>query len=111
MLVTKLPSAKEMAEVLLVQVFHLHSFPRDMVSDRGPQFVPRFWQEFCKLVGTTVSLSSPPVQWPNRADEPGAGVLPPLPLLPQPCFLEQVDQLGVVLELNQRQLTISLVHH
>lgn len=58
MLFTKLPSAKEMAEVLLVQVFNLHSFPRDMVSDQGPQFVPRFWQEFCKLVGTTVSLSS-----------------------------------------------------
>ncbi|XP_029292890.1 uncharacterized protein LOC115011797 [Cottoperca gobio] len=35
----KLPSAKETAEVLLSQVFRIHGFPRDVVSDRGPQFV------------------------------------------------------------------------
>lgn len=29
-----------------------------MVSDRGPQFVSKFWREFCKLLGATVSLSS-----------------------------------------------------
>ncbi len=30
----------------------------DVVSDRGPQFVSKFWREFCKLLGATVSLSS-----------------------------------------------------
>jgi len=30
----------------------------DMVSNRGLQFVSKFWQEFCKLLGATVSLSS-----------------------------------------------------
>ena len=54
----KLPSAKETAEVILHHVFRLHGFPRDVVSDRGPQFVSRFWKAFCKLVGATVSLSS-----------------------------------------------------
>uniref|UniRef100_A0A8C5E6L5 Integrase catalytic domain-containing protein n=1 Tax=Gouania willdenowi TaxID=441366 RepID=A0A8C5E6L5_GOUWI len=54
----KLPSAKELAEVMLTNVFRLHGFPRDIVSDRGPQFVSRFWREFCRLLGTTVSLSS-----------------------------------------------------
>lgn len=32
--------------------------PKDIVSDRGPQFVSRFWREFCELMGITVSLSS-----------------------------------------------------
>lgn len=54
----KLPSAKETAEVMLAQVFRLHSFPRDVVSDQGPQFSSRFWWEFCKFVGIMVSLYS-----------------------------------------------------
>ncbi len=29
-----------------------------VVSDRGPQFVSKFWSEFCRLLGATVSLSS-----------------------------------------------------
>ena len=32
----KLPSAKETAEQVLLHVFHLHGFPTDVVSDRGP---------------------------------------------------------------------------
>lgn len=54
----KLPSAKETAETMLNHVFRIHGFPRDVVSDRGPQFVSRFWTEFCKLIGATVSLTS-----------------------------------------------------
>lgn len=54
----KLPSAKETAEVMMNQVFRIHGFPRDIVSDRGPQFVSRFWKEFCRLLGATVSLTS-----------------------------------------------------
>ena len=55
---SKLPSAKETAEVMLRHVFRIHGFPRDIVSDRGPQFISRFWKEFCHLLGATVSLSS-----------------------------------------------------
>uniref|UniRef100_A0A8C9ZTG8 Gypsy retrotransposon integrase-like protein 1 n=1 Tax=Sander lucioperca TaxID=283035 RepID=A0A8C9ZTG8_SANLU len=54
----KLPSAKELAEVMLSNVFKLHGLPRDVVSDRGPQFISRFWRAFCNLLGATVSLSS-----------------------------------------------------
>ena len=54
----KLPSAKETAEIVLAQVFRLHGLPRDLVSDRGPQFVSAFWKEFCTLLGATASLSS-----------------------------------------------------
>lgn len=42
----KLPSAKETAEVILQHVVHLHGFPVDMVSDRGPQFISQFWKAF-----------------------------------------------------------------
>uniref|UniRef100_A0A3B4TPF0 Gypsy retrotransposon integrase-like protein 1 n=1 Tax=Seriola dumerili TaxID=41447 RepID=A0A3B4TPF0_SERDU len=54
----KLPSAKETAEAMLSHVFRLHGLPQDVVSDRGPQFVSRFWKEFCRLIGATSSLSS-----------------------------------------------------
>ena len=54
----KLPSAKETAEVIMDQVFKIHGFPTDIVSDRGPQFVSRFWREFCRLIGATASLTS-----------------------------------------------------
>ncbi|XDV19457.1 hypothetical protein PO909_024927 [Leuciscus waleckii] len=54
----KLPSAKETAVVVVNHVFRLHGLPTDVVSDRGPQFVSKFWREFCRLLGATVSLSS-----------------------------------------------------
>ncbi len=54
----KLPSAKETAVTVIDHVFRLHGLPMDVVSDRGSQFVSKFWQEFCRLLGATVSLSS-----------------------------------------------------
>ncbi len=54
----KLPSAKETALIVVNHVFRLHGLPMDVISDRGPQFVSRFWREFCRLLGATVSLSS-----------------------------------------------------
>ena len=54
----KLPSAKETEEVVLSNVFHIHDFPKDIVSDCGPQFISQFWKAFCALLGATVSLSS-----------------------------------------------------
>uniref|UniRef100_A0A8C1EY99 Gypsy retrotransposon integrase-like protein 1 n=1 Tax=Cyprinus carpio carpio TaxID=630221 RepID=A0A8C1EY99_CYPCA len=54
----KLPSAKETAVAGVDHVFRLHGLPIDVVSDRGPQFVSKFWREFCRLLGATVSLSS-----------------------------------------------------
>ena len=54
----KLPSAKETAEILMTNIFRVHGFTRDIVSDRGPQFVSRFWREFCRLIGAKVSLTS-----------------------------------------------------
>ncbi|KAK2908400.1 hypothetical protein Q8A73_009473 [Channa argus] len=54
----KLPTATETAELLNQHVLRLHGIPRDIVSDRGPQFVSQVWKAFCKALGATVSLSS-----------------------------------------------------
>ncbi len=47
----KLPSARETAAVVLDHVFRMHGLPVNVVSDRGPQFVSRFWTEFCRQLG------------------------------------------------------------
>ena len=54
----KLPSAKETALVVMDKVFRIHGLPKDVVSDRGPQFASSFWKEFCRLLGATASLTS-----------------------------------------------------
>ena len=54
----KLPSAKETAQIMMQNIFRIHGFPKDIVSDRGPQFISRFWKEFCRLIGATASLTS-----------------------------------------------------
>ncbi|KAI2664142.1 Transposon Tf2-8 polyprotein [Labeo rohita] len=54
----KLPSARETGVAVIDHVFRIHGLPTDVVSDRGPQFVSKFWKEFSHLLGATVSLSS-----------------------------------------------------
>lgn len=52
----KLPSDKEMAEIVIEHVFWVFRIPQH--TDRGPQFSSCFWHTLCQLLGTTVSLSS-----------------------------------------------------
>ncbi len=52
----KLPSARETAVAVIDHVFRIHGLPTNVVSDRGPQFISKFWKEFCHLLGATVSL-------------------------------------------------------
>lgn len=54
----KLPTAAETGDLLVQHVFHLHGFPRDIVSDRGQQFVSRVWRVFCVGLGAMSSLFS-----------------------------------------------------
>lgn len=55
---SKLPLAKEMAQLVLNHVLCLHGLPVDVVSDCGPQFFSVFWRELCTMFGATASLSS-----------------------------------------------------
>ena len=54
---SKLPSAVETANLLVLHVFRIHGIPVDIVSDRGPKFSARAWKAFCQALGASVSLS------------------------------------------------------
>lgn len=54
----KLPSAKETTEIVLQNVVRIHGIPVDIVTDRGPQFMSRYWRAFWSLFGSSVDLSS-----------------------------------------------------
>lgn len=52
-----LPTAMETAEILFNHVFCNFGLPKDIVSDRGPQFISSVRRSFFALLGVTVSLS------------------------------------------------------
>ncbi|KAL0165682.1 hypothetical protein M9458_037526, partial [Cirrhinus mrigala] len=77
---TKLPSAKETARVVIDHVFRIHGLPEDVVSDRGPQILSADW-------------FSPSDQRPDRARQPGSRTDASLPGVPQPLIQEICPQL------------------
>jgi hypothetical protein len=40
------------AEIYLDQLVHLHGIPKTIISDRGAQFVARFWEQLQDALGT-----------------------------------------------------------
>lgn len=49
-------------------VFRLHGIPRDIVSDRGPQFTSRVWRCLCRALGASVlSVQRPTRTWRTRS--------------------------------------------
>ncbi|KAG9490480.1 hypothetical protein GDO78_006034 [Eleutherodactylus coqui] len=55
----KLPSAKEFAKMFVKEIIRLHGVPKNIVSDRGVQFMSQFWRAFCRNLGKSLSFSSP----------------------------------------------------
>jgi transposase InsO family protein len=55
---TKSISSEETAQILLRDVFRLHGFPDNIISDRGPQFIAKFWQRLLELLQIQRALSS-----------------------------------------------------
>jgi hypothetical protein len=51
-------SAKKYAEVYLDQIIRLHGIPKTIISDRGAQFVARFWEQLQTSLGTKLIRSS-----------------------------------------------------
>jgi hypothetical protein len=48
-------TTEKLAEMYVEHILRLHGTPRSIVSDRGPQFVSKFWQSFHKLMCTTLN--------------------------------------------------------
>ena len=55
---TKSITAKGCVNILLRTVFKLHGIPDEIISDRGPQFVSKFWNSLLNALGTKAKLSS-----------------------------------------------------
>ena len=51
-------STKKYAEIYLDQIIHLHGVPKTIISDRGAQFVVRFWEQLQASLGTKLTRSS-----------------------------------------------------
>jgi transposase InsO family protein len=50
--------AKRYAEIYLDQIIRLHAVPKMIISDRGAQFVSRFWEQLQNTLGTKLIRSS-----------------------------------------------------
>jgi transposase InsO family protein len=73
-------TAKELAPLFLTHVVRHVGIPETVVSDRGPQFISDFWNEFCKRIGTKLKLSTanhPQTGWTNRDCQPVLRPTPP----------------------------------
>ena len=51
-------TAKTIANKFVEGVVKLHGMPRSIISDRDPVFISNFWQEFLKLSGTKLRMTS-----------------------------------------------------
>jgi predicted aspartyl protease len=50
--------ARGMAQLYIQWVYRFGHTPETIISDRGPQFVSSFWNEFCRIIGVKVKLST-----------------------------------------------------
>lgn len=51
-------NAREVADIFTTNVWRLHGLPDTIVSDRGPQFVSKFWKHLCTCLGIQPHLST-----------------------------------------------------
>jgi transposase InsO family protein len=49
---------ERLVELYVEHILRLHVAPKSIVSNRGPQFVAKFWRSFHKLMGTTLNYST-----------------------------------------------------
>jgi hypothetical protein len=51
-------TAKKYAEIYIEQIIRLHGVPKTIISDRGAQFIARFWEQLETSLGTRLIRSS-----------------------------------------------------
>jgi transposase InsO family protein len=49
---------QQYTELYMDQIVRLHGIPKTIISDRGTQFVARFWEELHECLGTKLIRSS-----------------------------------------------------
>jgi transposase InsO family protein len=54
----KTVTAEEMAQLFITHVYRYYGRPLTIVSDQGPQFIAKFWKEFCRILGVKLKLST-----------------------------------------------------
>jgi hypothetical protein len=50
--------AEQLADLYVDHILRLHGAPTSIISDRGPQWVSRFWQGLHKAIGTRLDYST-----------------------------------------------------
>ena len=51
-------TAKDLARIFAREIWHLHSLPRDIVSDRDSRFTFNTWKEFLAVTGIRPRMST-----------------------------------------------------
>ena len=51
-------TAKDVADIFLWQVWRLHGFPSEIISDMDPKFLGEFWESLCKSFGIKQRMST-----------------------------------------------------
>ena len=55
---TKEITSEETVVIVMREVFRHHGLPESIISDRGPQFVSKFWKHLLKMLNVRCNLSS-----------------------------------------------------
>ena len=55
---TKSITNQEVVDLVMRELFKHHGLPEDIISDRGPQFISKFWKHILKLLRISAKLSS-----------------------------------------------------
>ena len=55
---TKTITSQETTDLLMREVFRHHGLLDDIISDRGPQFISKFWRHIFKILHSSCKLSS-----------------------------------------------------
>ena len=54
----KTTTVKNMARLYIYNIYRIRGAPEFIVSNRGPQFISNFWDEFYRILGIKLKLST-----------------------------------------------------
>jgi len=54
----KTTTVKDIARIYINNIYQIHGAPKLIISNRRPQFILDFWDEFCRILGIKIKLST-----------------------------------------------------